>query len=379
MGNDKVRIKMVITFAGAVIAFLIGSGFATGQEVLQYFASYGYLGIAGALLTLVLLVYVCSSFITVGQSQNFEKGSDIYSYYCGKKLGKFFDYFSTLFCFLSFTVMVSGAGATLNQHYELHPMVGGLIIAALVLITVLMGLNKIVDIIGKIGPLIVVISILLGLYSIFKNMEYLDPSIVASSIASLTEGGSLITASSTWYFAAFSYVGFCMLWLAAFLAAMGSRANNKKEAMIGGVAGAVSFSIAVMVVALGLMACINSVVGSQIPMLILAKDVAPMLATIFAVIIMAGIYTTAVPLLFNVVSRVTNEGTREFKLWTIGLAVGGAIIGLLLPFAKLVNVVYVINGYVGAILLAIMVGRSIYTMVMKNKAPNSSKEGTIDA
>ncbi|MEG0129471.1 MAG: hypothetical protein RR539_09520 [Clostridium sp.] len=377
MGNDKVRIKMVITFAGAVIAFLIGSGFATGQEVLQYFASYGYLGIAGALLTLVLLVYVCSSFITVGQSQNFEKGSDIYSYYCGKKLGKFFDYFSTLFCFLSFTVMVSGAGATLNQHYELHPMVGGLIIAALVLITVLMGLNKIVDIIGKIGPLIVVISILLGLYSIFKNMEYLDPSIVASSIASLTEGGSLITASSTWYFAAFSYVGFCMLWLAAFLAAMGTRANSKKEAICGGAAGAVAFSVAVMIVALGLMACINSVAGSQIPMLYLAKDIAPFLGTVFAVIIMAGIYTTAVPLMFNVVSRFTKEGTKKFKISTIVLVVVGAIVGLLLPFAKLVNVVYVINGYVGAVLLAIMLGRSIYNYINKKKSLDIKEDTSI--
>lgn len=48
--------KNVINIAGAYIAFLIGSGFATGQEVLQYFTSYGYMGIIGALLT---LVYFC--------------------------------------------------------------------------------------------------------------------------------------------------------------------------------------------------------------------------------------------------------------------------------------------------------------------------------
>lgn len=33
-----------LTYAGAIIAFLIGSGFATGQEILQYFTSYGYWG-----------------------------------------------------------------------------------------------------------------------------------------------------------------------------------------------------------------------------------------------------------------------------------------------------------------------------------------------
>ncbi|MEG2973545.1 MAG: hypothetical protein RR898_08740, partial [Clostridium sp.] len=179
------------------------------------------------------------------------------------------------------------------------------------------------------------------------------------------------------YFAAFSYVGFCMLWLAAFLAAMGTRANSKKEAICGGAAGAVAFSVAVMIVALGLMACINSVAGSQIPMLYLAKDIAPFLGTVFAVIIMAGIYTTAVPLMFNVVSRFTKEGTKKFKISTIVLVVVGAIVGLLLPFAKLVNVVYVINGYVGAVLLAIMLGRSIYNYINKKKSLDIKEDTSI--
>ncbi|HJF48338.1 MAG TPA: hypothetical protein K8W24_00815, partial [Brachybacterium paraconglomeratum] len=57
----------VLTYAGAIIAFLIGSGFATGQETLQYFTSYGYWGIFGTgLLVLVLISYVCVEFFLVG-------------------------------------------------------------------------------------------------------------------------------------------------------------------------------------------------------------------------------------------------------------------------------------------------------------------------
>lgn len=40
--ETKLSIKNIITFMGAFIAFSIGSGFASGQEVMQYFASYGY-------------------------------------------------------------------------------------------------------------------------------------------------------------------------------------------------------------------------------------------------------------------------------------------------------------------------------------------------
>ena len=97
MEKQIVSKSKVISFAGAFIAFLIGSGFATGQEVLQYFTSYGYFGMAGVLVVYLLFLYVGINFITVGQEQNFPKGSDIFRYYCGKSLGTFFDYFSIIF------------------------------------------------------------------------------------------------------------------------------------------------------------------------------------------------------------------------------------------------------------------------------------------
>ena len=39
--GDKVSVLNVMKFAGAYIAFLIGSGFATGQEIMQFFSSNG--------------------------------------------------------------------------------------------------------------------------------------------------------------------------------------------------------------------------------------------------------------------------------------------------------------------------------------------------
>lgn len=42
MGSaEKVSWKRVLILAGAIIAFTIGSGFATGQEIIQYYTAYG--------------------------------------------------------------------------------------------------------------------------------------------------------------------------------------------------------------------------------------------------------------------------------------------------------------------------------------------------
>ncbi|MGP9783116.1 YkvI family membrane protein [Glutamicibacter sp. AOP12-B1-11] len=358
---EKGSFFRVLTYAGAIMAFLIGSGFATGQEILQYFTSYGYWGVFGTgLLVLVLMTYVAVEFFVVGQAKKYDRPSHIFRYYCGKHLGYFFDFFSILFVFLSFTVMVAGAGAVFEEHYGLSKFIGGIGLAVAVGISVWFGLKSLVDVIGKIGPLVVVVAIGLGLLAILRN-----PAGISEG-HQLLPGLDLIQASTNWFMAGLSYVGFCMLWLAAFLTALGKTARSRKEAVAGGITGAVVFSLACVVVGLGLLANITRVGGTEIPMLVLAKDISPVLAAGISVMILAGIYTTAVPLLWTVSSRFFADKTLRFKYLTITLAVLGTVIGLMLPFSQMVNVVYVINGYVGVLLLALMVVKTISRVVRRH-------------
>lgn len=345
----KSSLPRILTFAGAMVAFLIGSGFATGQEILQYFASYGYWGIFGTgAVVLILMTYVAIEFFCVGEAKKFERPSMVFHYYCGKHLGTFFDYFSILFVFLSFAVMISGAGAVFEEHYGLSKYIGGIGLAAAVGISVWFGLKSLVDVIGKIGPLIAVIAVTLGVLGILHN-----PGGIAEGNGLLPEL-ELTQASTNWFMSALSYVGFCMLWLAAFLTALGKTARSRREAASGGLIGGVAFSVACIIVGLGLLANIAQVGGTEIPMLVLARDVSPLLASGISVMIIAGIYTTAVPLLWTVSSRFYADKTRRFKYLTLALAAVGTVVGLVLPFSQMVNIVYVINGYVGILLLVLM-------------------------
>ena len=53
-GNGQEGRFAVLRYAGAFIAFMVGSGFATGQEVMQYYVAFGYGGFAAALLAFAL-------------------------------------------------------------------------------------------------------------------------------------------------------------------------------------------------------------------------------------------------------------------------------------------------------------------------------------
>ena len=55
--NGAVNWKRVLILAGAVIAFTIGSGFATGQEIIQYYTAYGWQSILVILGFAVMFLY----------------------------------------------------------------------------------------------------------------------------------------------------------------------------------------------------------------------------------------------------------------------------------------------------------------------------------
>lgn len=353
MGNRDPRWGKIITYAGAFIAFLIGSGFATGQEVIQYFSSYGYLGILGILVVFALFMYVGTAFVLAGYDNRFHKGSEVFKYYCGNVVGSLYDYFAIAFIFMSFVVMIGGASAAVNQQYGLPGAAGGIAMGVLAGLTVIFGLGRLIDVIGKIGPLIVVATILLGVTAILMNPDGLRTA------SSMIPEMDLLRASSNWFLAALSYVGFCMLWLAGFMASLGATSESRRESVWGAALGALGFSLALAIIALGIMAHIDDLGGSLVPSLLLANKIHPHLGTLFSVTVIAGIYTTAVPLLWQVVARFTEEKTAGFRILTVALAAIGVFVGTMVPFDRLVNIIYVINGYVGILLLGFMIVKTV--------------------
>lgn len=382
MGNsaaksDKLNWGRVVILAGAIIAFTIGSGFATGQEIVQYFTAYGVKGVLTVLLFAVCFIYYNYNFAKAGAEERFEKGNDVYKYYCGNYIGTFMDYYSTLFCYMSFFVMIGGAASTLNQQYGLPLWVGGVVLAALTIFTVVGGLNSLVDKIGVVGPAIVVLCIGIGVVTLVKDAGNIGAGLEVINNGTFAQAGAetIKNAGPNWVVSGLSYAGFVLLWFASFTAALGAN-NKKKEIEYGIYGGAIAVCIAIVLIMFAQIANINTagisssgifVWNADIPNLILAERIWKPFAAIFAVVVFAGIYTTAVPLLYNPCARFAKEGTPRFKILTIALGLLGLIVGLFLPFRVLVNIIYVLNGYVGAVLILFMLWKNFKDVVLKKK------------
>ena len=287
------------------------------------------------------------------------------------------DYYSTIFCYMSFFVMVGGAASTLNQQYGLPSWAGGVLLTALAIFTVVGGLNSLVDKIGVVGPAIVVLCIGIGVVTLFRDAGNVGAGLEIIRTGAFAEAGgeTIKNAGPNWVISALSYAGFVLLWFASFTAALGAN-NKKKDVEYGIYGGTIAVCVAIVLIMLAQVANINTaglsnsgifVWNADIPNLILAERIWKPFASFFAVVVFAGIYTTAVPLLYNPCARFAKEGTGQFKMLTVALGVVGLIVGLFLPFRVLVNIIYVLNGYVGAVLILFMLWKNIKDVFLKKK------------
>lgn len=390
MDKKKLSFGAIIGFCGACIAFYIGAGFATMQEVMQYEASYGTkLWIVIAVIS-VIYIYTNLSFSTNGNRLKLLRGGDIYNHYCGKYIGTFYDYFSAFFCYMCFIVMCGGANSTATQQWGLPNGVGAVILTVCVIATALFGLDGILNALGKIGPLIIVIILLVSVISAINGATYLGKNLEYVNSGAAENGKLLIknfvdasgqtrdiaitqVGNGNPFLSGFSYGGFVILWFAAFLAEVGAK-NKLKEVNFGMLLSTVFIMGTAVLASYALICYIGETGEADIPALVLAKSISPILAQALAVIIFCGIYTTSVPLLWTGVGKISKEGTKKYKVLTVVGGVIGCVAACFLPYKGLVNVLYGMNGYLGFILVAFMIVYDLRTRMSKTKAAPAKLE-----
>ncbi len=356
-------LKRVLGFCGACTAFYIGAGFATMQEVMQYEASYGSLFWVVIAVAAAIYVYTNLSFVGNGHRSSLTRGGDIYKLYCGKWAGLFFDIFSAMFCYLSFIVMCGGANSTCMEQWGLHNGIGALLLAVSVIITVVLGLNGVLKALKIVGPIIIFMIILVGLWATidgWRNLENGLESIDTGNYGIVQVGGGNPFASGA------SYGGFVILWFAAFLGEIGAK-HNVKEVNYGMLLSTLAIFGVAALCCLALISHISETWRADVPALVLANGIHPACGVLYAVIIFLGIYSSACPLLWTGVTRISADGTKGYKIWAIVLGIIGLAIACYVPYRPLLNIIYGLNGYLGFILVAFMIVNDVRLWIKGKK------------
>lgn len=351
MKNKEVSVIQILKYAGAFAACAIGSGFATGQEIMQFFSAYGQKGIWGTIITAILFTWCGTTFMRHGYRHNLTKPKDCTTFYFGNKAGTVIEVVFQLFLFGVLSIMIAGAGATMSEYFGISPMIGRIGMCVLAMVTVILGLQKFTDILGSLGPVIVISAILIGITAIFRHGNQIPMADEILETASVTkvDGG--------WLWSALLYPAFNAVVVIFLSCCIGSTAASEKEATWGGIIGGAIFGGAIIIMNLSLLSDLPAVLDASVPTLLLAREISSFVATLFSIIICIGIYTTIVPSLWGIVRHFAADGTKKSVFLTILFSASGLVLGLT-DFKVLVNTIYPFSGYAGLVLFGFMLWRS---------------------
>ena len=114
----------------------------------------------------------------------------------------------------------------------------------------------------------------------------------------------VLLASSSWVMAGILYALWNIVMCLPFMSAMGSKAKNKTEVIVGVIFGNVLFSLGALFLVLAEGSQIEVIGKLSVPALAMAQAVSPILGWAYAIILALAIFTTAVPLMWSVAARI---------------------------------------------------------------------------
>jgi uncharacterized membrane protein YkvI len=336
-------LKVAATYIGTIV----GAGFATGQEMLQFFARFGVFGLYGLILTTVLFILFGYLIMELGSRIKADSHMDIIKHAGGKFIGTIIDWIITFFLFGALTAMIAGTGALFQQQFNLSPIIGNVVMAIITALTVLTGINGVINSISIVVPFLLASVLGISIYSIFKSPPDLSQAVVG------VEGSGLIT---NWAIAAILYISYNTVLSIAVLGPLGLQAKNKKTILYGAVLGGLGLGIGSIMIYFAMFGNISQITKLEVPMIYIAGTIAPIIQIVYAVVLIAEVYTTAVGSLFGFVARLTeNNKSRNRGRLIILITTILAFFASQFGFTTLVTYLYPMVGYGGIVLLICLI------------------------
>ena len=337
--------KRAIPIAMSFVGVVVGAGFASGQEMLQYFVAFGGIGRGGAIVAGVIMMAAGAITLAYGSYLRAKEHLVVFDRMALPLTSKLLDFAVLCTCFSTGFVMLSGAGSNLNQQFGLPTLVGMVIMLVLVLATGFLDVDAVSKVIGAITPFIMIFLVGGGIYVLVTT----TPDHAALEQAS----AQVATNLPNWWISSLNYVGMTLMVGISMAIVIGGANLMPRAAALGGLMGGTVWAVLVVLLVFALYLRVDEVYADDMPLLSIVTQVNPMLGNLMGIVVFGMIFNTAVGMFYSMAKRITRNKPENFrKVYVIGVLVGFCF--SFIPFTTLVGIVYPISGYIGIILIAVM-------------------------
>ncbi len=321
--------------AAAYISTVVGAGFATGQEVLQFFTRFGVMGYFGIAVACVLFVAFGIRIMRLGNRFKAKSHLEVIRA-CAGRLAPVIDGIITFFLLGALSTMFAGSGS-LFELFGLNGFLGCLLMALITSATVLFGFKGVVNCLSIVMPFL-----LLGVFTVGLL-----------SLAAPSEAPAVKTGVSpvSWLPMAVLYVSYNILLSIAVLCPLGAGSYSGKTMKLGAIFGGVGLGLGALMIHISILYGPVAAVGCDVPMIYLAGRISAYLQLGYTVVIAAEIYSTAASSLYGFAARLADQQNKGAWRVTVLLSSAASLLLSQVGFVNLVRYLYPVVGICGLILL----------------------------
>lgn len=325
------RLLSAAKIAAAYVGTVIGAGFASGQELLQFFACYGAWGLLGIVAAGWGFAYLGSCLLHLGNRLDATGYYQILYYVCGKRVGAVLDVCAAIFLFGGLCIMLAGSGTVARDFLDLPYAAGVGAMAMLLLLTTVWGVNCIALANLIIIPLLILAIVGIGLYSVSHHG-------ISQSLSNLLHI-PCPPFSINWLGSSMLYLSYNLVIGATILAPLGRMTAEKNIRRAGGWSGGVLLGFLSLWITLLLLLHFDQLTGSEVPMLTLSHLQHPWSYWLYAAVLLGAMYTTAIASLYGTAEKVAHSFSLSLPKAITGITLA-SLLFCQFGFARLISILY---------------------------------------
>ena len=322
--------KEVFTITLVIIGALIGAGFASGQEIYSFFYSYGCVGLIGIVVTCSLSSLIIYKTLKIICEKDIENYNEFLNKFIkNDKITKLINVVLNILLLVTFYIMIAGFGAYFEQELGINSIIGSSILAILTAIVFFTSVKGVLKVSEVVVPLLLIFIVLIG----------------GTNLLTINIDNNLLVTKRGWLLSSIVYCSYNIILLIPTLISIKNQITKQSNIKyISILCGILMTSMSSLIYML-LIKCDIDMKLLEMPVVYVITNFFPKYKIIYAFIILASIFTTAISLGIGFLQNMCkNKGS--YPQFVAFMCITSLLISKI-GFSKLVNLLYPFFGYIG--------------------------------
>ncbi|WP_068773746.1 hypothetical protein [Paenibacillus sp. FJAT-26967] len=333
--------QVAFTYVGTIV----GAGFASGQEILQFFTRYGTTAALTIALASLLFVWLGIKLMLMANDVQAESYEDLNKVLFGPKAGKWISLFTMVILFGISSVMLAGGGSVFSEHLSMSFQSGLLVTLCLSYIVISRGIGAIMTVNTIVVPVMILFSLILVIYT-----------------STLPTAGAWLAIKTDYspirvWMAPLLYTGFNLATAQAVLVPLGSQIRDRKVLIRGGITGGLMIGLLLLAAHYALSAQMPGIGQFEIPMAGIMTGLGTLIPFIYLLVIYGEIFTTYLGNVYGLTLQVQQRTGLSIRI-VLPALLGLSYVVSLIGFKSLLTFLYPLFGVVCSVWLGMMMWKN---------------------